>query len=72
MPQHFLLAFDLKVYGDCHVLTGLMGFILWMVNLQLTCRGETDLGMNPVSKKEDAGLQDLTHLRRPQNCRNGL
>lgn len=27
-----------------------------------TCRGETDLGMNPVYKNEYTGLQDLTPL----------
>lgn len=66
MPQHFLLAFDLKVYGYYHVLAYLICFgfdglnSLGHLPAANTCGGESDLGMNAVSKKEDAGLQDLT------------
>lgn len=66
VPQHFFLAFYLKVYGDRHILTYLICFgfeglySLDSLSTANTCRGETDLSMNLVSKTEDAGLQDIT------------
>jgi len=78
VPQHLLLEFDLEVYGDCHVLTYLTCFgfgglySLNSLSTANTCRGETDLGMNPVSKKEDAGLQALTPPTQTQNLSQRL